>query len=167
MNHRYTISIWILLLVLSMISIPLANAQRPQHSSRLWAANVIVPQAGSFSAGSRGAVKISGIQAGTVITEQVAETTLEISLTNTSSVRQESSCSFPYRTGLSCAHLFSKVLASNQKQRFCLNRSPPESTTAWSQKSEILRCLNLLDTACCVPAYSGGCQRRTKDPPDL
>jgi Ca-activated chloride channel homolog len=99
MNRRYATGSPIIVLLLSMAAGPFALAQYGLSSSRPWAANVIVPQAGAFSSVSRGAVTISGIAAGTVITEQVAETTLEISLTNASSVRQESELLVPVPDG--------------------------------------------------------------------
>jgi Ca-activated chloride channel homolog len=99
MNRRYAIGSLVMVLLLSMAAGPLATAQYGLSSSRPWAANVIVPQAGAFSSVSRGAVKIKEIVAGTVITEQVAETTLEISLTNTSSIRQESELLVPVPDG--------------------------------------------------------------------
>jgi Ca-activated chloride channel family protein len=99
MNLQKAIVRLIMVVLLGSVGIPMFNAQSWPRSDRPWATNVIVPQAGSFSTGSRGAVKIKEIQAGTVITEQVAETTLEISLTNTSFVRQESELLVPVPDG--------------------------------------------------------------------
>jgi hypothetical protein len=72
MNRRYAIGSLIMALLLGMASGPFLAAQYGISASRPWGANVIVPQAGAFSSVSRGSVKISGIIAGTVITEQVA-----------------------------------------------------------------------------------------------
>jgi Ca-activated chloride channel family protein len=99
MNRHYAIGSVIGILLLSMAVFPITMAQPWLSSSRPWAANVIVPQAGAFSSVSKGKVKITGIVAGTVITEQVAVTTLEISLTNTSSARQESELLVPVPDG--------------------------------------------------------------------
>jgi Ca-activated chloride channel homolog len=99
MNRRFATGNLIMAFLLSTTAGPFATAQYGLSGDRPWAGNVIMPQAGSFSSISRGAVKINEIVAGTVITEQVAETTLDISLTNTSSVRQESELLVPVPDG--------------------------------------------------------------------
>jgi hypothetical protein len=98
MNSRQANRLMFIVVVIAARTLP-AFGQRRTNGDRLWASNVIMPQAGALSAGSRSVVRIDGIQAGTVITEQVAETTLEISPTNAFSVWQEAELLVPVPDG--------------------------------------------------------------------
>ncbi|MBW1808487.1 MAG: VWA domain-containing protein [Deltaproteobacteria bacterium] len=80
-----------------------ARAQPVHH--RAWAHNVVVPQSRSFimvhpqAAAFRQPVQISKIKVGVVILEQVATTTMDISLRNPSHARQEAELLVPVPDG--------------------------------------------------------------------
>ena len=101
MNYRYRNSVLIIAFLLGAAANAAANSAPPwlHHSDRVWAANVIMPQVSAYSMGAKSAVKIVEVRAGAVILEQVAETTLEISLENPSSVRQEAELLVPVPDG--------------------------------------------------------------------
>jgi hypothetical protein len=100
MHRRYCKSILVIILVYGTAAIEFAaGAPQLERSVRSWAANVIVPQTGAYSMGARCAVRISEIRAGAVIVEQVATTTLEISIANPCPVRQETELLVPVPDG--------------------------------------------------------------------
>jgi Ca-activated chloride channel homolog len=70
--------------------------------SRAWASNVIVPQSRSFmlaAGGGARVIEITSVEAGVVILEQTATTTLDIGLKNTSGSRQEAELLVPVPAG--------------------------------------------------------------------
>lgn len=81
-----------------------ANAQVvgnriPAHS-HIFASNIIVPQSGAFRADrQRGTVRITGVEAGVVIVEQVATTEMDIALENTGYSKQEAELVVPVPDG--------------------------------------------------------------------
>ncbi len=100
MKNQYFRCNWIL--VLTLLSVTCVSAYSAQHRRRpyrSWATNVIVPQVRAYSMEARNPVNITGIRAGAVILEQVAVTTLEISLRNPSHIRQESELLVPVPDG--------------------------------------------------------------------
>ncbi len=100
MKHRYHIRILMLAaLFVATCNIAANAAQHRRHSSRAWASNVIVPQVSAFAVGRNHGVKITRVRAGAVILEQVAATTLEISLANSSSTRQQAELLIPVPDG--------------------------------------------------------------------
>lgn len=100
MNHRYGIRFLMMaFLFCAAASVLKSGAQIRPHHGRAWARNVIMPQAGAYSTDAIHPVKIVEVRAGAVILEQVAVTTLEISLANSSSVRQEAELLVPVPEG--------------------------------------------------------------------
>ena len=100
MRHRYQIRILIIGFLLgTAFHVPANAAQQLQRGHRAWASNVIVPQVGAYSTGRQHGVKIALIRAGAVIVEQVATTTLEISLANPYSTRQQAELLIPVPDG--------------------------------------------------------------------
>jgi Ca-activated chloride channel homolog len=100
MHCRYCKSILMIILALDTVAIEFAaGAPQLERRVRSWATNVIMPQAGAYSPGARCAVKIVEVRAGAVILEQVATTTLEISLANPCSTRQEAELLVPVPDG--------------------------------------------------------------------
>ncbi|MCR4315587.1 MAG: VIT domain-containing protein [Planctomycetes bacterium] len=88
--------------ILSMVcAAEKANAQRTEQdeSQRGWAANVVVPQSRAFRFDSRAGVEITKVQAGVVIVEQVATTTMDIYLQNPSRTQQEAELLVPVPSG--------------------------------------------------------------------
>ena len=63
--------------------------------SRAWASNVIVPQSRVYSTDNRNAVAVTRIDVGVVITEQTAETTMDISVRNPTGSRLEAELVVP------------------------------------------------------------------------
>ncbi len=76
-----------------------AEAQRLRSSARPPAANVIVPQSRAFAFGRNGAVRITDMTAGVVILEQMATTTMDISLHNPGRSRQQAELVMPVPDG--------------------------------------------------------------------
>lgn len=76
---------WLLALALAFVS-PIAAVAQVPHA-RPWAAYVVVPQTRSPMP-AKGGVKVTEVEAGVVISEQVATTTLDMTLSNETSVRQ-------------------------------------------------------------------------------
>ncbi|MBN1566890.1 MAG: VWA domain-containing protein [Acidobacteria bacterium] len=100
MNQRYRVGILMMLLIFCSAAVVRETmAQTTQPHRRAWARNVIIPQAGAYSTDVKRAVKIVEVRAGAVIIEQVAVTTLEISLANHSSIRQEAELLVPVPDG--------------------------------------------------------------------
>lgn len=75
-----------LLVVLAACSLPAVAAAQVPHA-RPWAAYVVVPQTRPAVV-AKGGVKTTEVEAGVVIAEQVATTTLDITLTNETNSRQ-------------------------------------------------------------------------------
>ena len=69
------------------------------HHARPWAANVVVPQALSATASRGAAIRVSEVNVGVVVVEQVATTTMDISLVNTTSARQMAEIVMPVPDG--------------------------------------------------------------------
>ena len=67
--------------------------------NRPWASNVILPQSRSFSAGRPSTVRIAGVTVGVVILEQMATTTMDISLRNPTRSRQQAELIVPVPDG--------------------------------------------------------------------
>ncbi len=86
-------------------AVVLAAATRPVaaqhvHPTPRWPVpNVIVPQSRAFAVGGRGTVRITGVTVGVVVLEQVATTTMDVSLQNTGSSRQQAELVVPVPDG--------------------------------------------------------------------
>jgi Ca-activated chloride channel family protein len=87
------------------VLIALAGAQtmsvdvRVSAAARPFAAHVIVPQTRAFAIGQPAVVRMTGVEVGVVIVEQVATTMMDISLENTGYVRQEAELVVPVPDG--------------------------------------------------------------------
>jgi len=76
-----------------------AEAQVRSYIGPPRAANVIVPQSRAFSVHQAGGIEITGVEAGVVILEQVATTTMDIEMENRSGRRQEAELLVPVPDG--------------------------------------------------------------------
>jgi Ca-activated chloride channel family protein len=111
-----------LLLVLAA----LAAAQTPVAPHHAYAPHIIVPQARAFGSAPGAAVQITSVDAGVVIVEQVATTTLDIALRNPSAQRTEAELLVPVPAGAvirsfafegSAAEPTASVLAADEARR--------------------------------------------------
>jgi len=87
-----------LVMVLAGVS-GIAAAQTAHVAARPFASNVVVPQSRSFAAGNAGAVEITGVDVGVGVVEQVATTTMDISLRNPTGRRIEAELLVPVPQG--------------------------------------------------------------------
>ena len=71
------------------------HGQQSNRTLRNWAANVIIPQSRVFDVHRNGVVQISAIDVGVVIVDQVATTTMDISLRNPTNRRLEAEMVVP------------------------------------------------------------------------
>ncbi|MCK4340181.1 MAG: VWA domain-containing protein [Phycisphaerae bacterium] len=92
---RASVCVWGILTLLT----PLVAAQSARSPQRPLAANVIVPQSRAFAVDSSGSVQITGVNVGVVIVEQVATTTMDISLRNPGRSRAEAELIVPVPDG--------------------------------------------------------------------
>jgi len=96
-------SIAVLLLLIALIAAPAARAQvarsRVHFHVRTWSANVVVPQSRPLAARAKGAVQTTAVDVGVVILQQVATTTMDISLKNNTSSRQTAELLVPVPDG--------------------------------------------------------------------
>ncbi|MBN1918054.1 MAG: VWA domain-containing protein [Verrucomicrobia bacterium] len=76
-----------------------AVAQTTHVAARPFASNVVVPQSRAFASGATGAVEITAVDVGVVIVEQVATTTMDISLRNPTRGRLEAELLVPVPEG--------------------------------------------------------------------
>ena len=87
------------LFLLSSLVNPSVPAQTAARDNRAMSANIVIPQLGAFSTGPAQKPEVTGVEAGVVIREQSAVTTLDIALHNPSSRRMEAELWIPIPQG--------------------------------------------------------------------